>query len=208
MRTKTGAATVASAAAAERREKGGCVRPREDQNGKGQRGKERGNAVATLRGKRRRRRRRKRGRRRNGSREVGVIFILPPFSSSSPAPFSFFLFFFLLRRLYSQQLGISRATLDIVFAASRVSFSLEILPARRRARIPILPVSLPLSFSRFPSFLIPMLLPVPPTLMVLVSRGCRARPTRSLTHSLDSLRIENRARQPESPGLSVSRCVN
>lgn len=51
------------------------------------------------------------------------------------------LFFFLLRRLYSQQLGISRATLDIVFAASRVSFSLEILSARRRACIPILRLS-------------------------------------------------------------------
>lgn len=59
------------------------------------------------------------------------------FPSFSP----FFIFFslplslspLLPRRLYSQQLGISQATLDIVFAASRVSFSLEILSAPRRA---------------------------------------------------------------------------
>lgn len=88
------------------------------------------------------------GRRR--AREKSVSFSFFRLSlSSSPAPFFFFplsplfpffsssflsLSFSLLpRRLYSQQLGISQATLDIVFAASRVSFSLEILSAPRRA---------------------------------------------------------------------------
>lgn len=87
------------------------------------------------------------GRRR--AREKSVSFSFFRLSlSSSPAPFFFplsplFPFFsssflslsfsLLPRRLYSQQLGISQATLDIVFAASRVSFSLEILSAPRRA---------------------------------------------------------------------------
>lgn len=47
-------------------------------------------------------------------------------------------------RLHSRQLGIFRSTLDIVFAASRVSFSLKIPSARRRDGLPILPS---LSFS-------------------------------------------------------------
>lgn len=99
------------------------------------------------------------GRRR--AREKSVSFSFFRLSlSSSPAPFFFSLFHLLLslsvslapllpRRLYSQQLGISQATLDIVFAASRVSFSLEILSAPRRASPSL---SSPSSASFFPSF--------------------------------------------------------
>lgn len=95
------------------------------------------------------------------AREKSVSFSFFRLSlSSSPAPFSLSLSL-LPRRLYSQQLGISQATLDIVFAASRVSFSLEILSAPRRAppSVPIL-LLLSLSISR-------------------ECRGCRARETRS-----------------------------
>lgn len=63
---------------------------------------------------------------KRSSREPGVISILLP-SSSLP--------YRLLHpsvRFHSRQLGIFRITLDIVFAASRVSFSLEIPSARRR----------------------------------------------------------------------------
>lgn len=65
---------------------------------------------------------------------AGVISILLPSSSrlySSSPPSSV--------RFHSRQLGIFRLTLDIVFAASRVSFSLEILSTRAATRRLILP---------------------------------------------------------------------